>query len=372
MNASSKAGRWGGVPDRRFWEGRRVFVTGHTGFKGSWLCLWLHSLGARVSGYALPPPTQPSLFELARVGGWVRSTIADVGDLQALSRAMKAARPEIVIHLAARAIVRDSYRNPVATYETNVMGTVNLLEAVRHCRSVRAVVNVTSDKCYENQERARGYREHEPMGGYDPYSSSKGCSELVTSAYRRSFFNPEEYESHGVAVATARAGNVIGGGDWAPDRLIPDCVRAILKGDPVRVRNPGAVRPWQYVLEPLRGYLALARALCEAGPRHGGGWNFGPDSRDARPVGWLIQEVCRRWGQGAAFQVDLGRHPHEAHYLKLDCSKAKAELGWYPRWNLGRTLDSIVEWTHAYARNEDMRRVCLRQIKAYSTFKTGR
>jgi CDP-glucose 4,6-dehydratase len=348
-----------------FWAGKKVFLTGHTGFKGSWLAIWLHALGADVTGYALEPPTIPSLFELARVGELVTSIIADVRDLERLKMEMLRAAPEIVIHMAAQPLVRDSYKIPVETYATNVMGTVHLLEAVRQTPTVRGVVNVTTDKVYENREWVWGYRENEPMGGYDPYSNSKGCSELVTAAYRSSYFNPREYGNHGVAVATARAGNVIGGGDWAADRLIPDVVRAILADEPVRIRNPRAIRPWQHVLEPLSGYLLLAERLWEDGGRFAQGWNFGPLEEDARPVEWLVERLCAGWGEGARYELDRGEHPHEAHYLKLDCSKARAELGWHPRWGLERTLDSIVDWMKVYRGGGDLRAACLRQIKAY-------
>ena len=351
---------------RKFWNRKKVFITGHTGFKGSWLCLWLHSLGAKVYGYALQPPTDPSLFELCGISRIVKSTIGDVRNLRLLKKAILAADPEVVIHMAAQPLVRESYRLPVETFEINVMGTVNLLEAVRSCKNIRAVVNVTTDKCYENRERMRGYREDEPMGGYDPYSSSKACSELVTSAYRSSYFNPKDYTDHGVAVASARAGNVIGGGDWATDRLIPDCIRAILRGETVQIRNPNAIRPWQHVLEPLSGYLVLAMRLYQKGPRYAGGWNFGPNNADARPVEWVMKEFCRQWGEGASYFVDRGRHPHEAHYLRLDCSKAKKELGWQPQWKLNRAIASIVEWTRAYVEKEDVKCVCLKQIEEYS------
>jgi len=348
-----------------FWKGKKVFLTGHTGFKGSWLCIWLSSLGAEVTGYALQPPTSPSLFELARVGESVHSIIADVRDLDRLKSEMAAAVPEIVIHMAAQPLVRDSYRIPVETYAINVMGTVHLLEAVRACPSVRAVVNVTTDKVYENREWHWGYRENEPMGGYDPYSNSKGCSELVTAAYRSSYFNPRDFERHRVAVATARAGNVIGGGDWANDRLIPDIIRAILAGEPVQIRNPHAIRPWQHVLEPLSGYLLLAQRLYGEGAGLASGWNFGPPEEDARPVQWLVERLCSLWGSGASWRLDDGEHPHEAHYLKLDCSKAHAELGWWPKWGLEKALESIVAWTRVYRSDGDLRRICEQQITEY-------
>lgn len=348
-----------------FFASKKIFLTGHTGFKGSWLSLWLHALGAEVTGYALAPPTDPSLFELARVGELVNSVIADVRDPERLAAEMKRAQPEIVIHMAAQPLVRDSYKIPVETYATNVMGTVHLLEAVRSCPSVRSVVNVTTDKVYDNREWVWGYRENEPFGGFDPYSNSKGCSELVTAAYRSSYFNPADYDRHGVAVASARAGNVIGGGDWATDRLVPDIVRAILAGEPVAIRNPHAIRPWQHVLEPLSGYLLLAQRLYEEGSRYASGWNFGPEERDARSVGWVVERLCQRWGEGASFRIDTGEHPHEAHYLRLDCSKARAELGWVPRWSLESALESIVAWTKTYRDGGDLRQTCLAQITAY-------
>lgn len=356
---------------KAFYQGKKVFLTGHTGFKGSWLSLWLHSLGSQVTGFALAPPTKPSLFELCRLDELVGSTIADVRDQKALKSAMSAAQPEIVIHMAAQPLVRDSYKNPSETYEINVMGTVNLFEAVRTCESVRAVINVTTDKCYENKEWVWGYREHEPLGGYDPYSSSKACSEMVTSAYRSSFFNGKNYDVHRVGVASVRAGNVIGGGDWATDRLLPDCIRALLAGEKIVVRNPHAVRPWQHVLEPLSGYLLVAQKLYEEGTRFGQAWNFGPDDRDAKPVEWLVKKICSQWGSNASFVIDKGDHPHEAHYLKLDCSKAGVELGWHPRWNLEKAIDSIVEWTKNYAEGGDVRSSCLRQIDEYLATPNG-
>ena len=344
-----------------FFQRKKVFITGHTGFKGSWLCLWLSKLGAHVTGYALDPPTTPSLYELVRVGELVDSQIADVRDAASLADAMQKAQPEIVIHMAAQPLVRDSYKIPVETYSTNVMGTVHLLDAVRQCPSVRAVVNVTTDKCYENREWVWGYRENEPMGGFDPYSSSKGCAELVTAAYRSSFFTVQ----HGAAVATARAGNVIGGGDWATDRLIPDCISAMLAGEPVRIRNPHSIRPWQHVLEPLGGYLTLAQRLYESGAEYAEGWNFGPRDDDAKPVEWIVQRMCELRGNGACYDVDAGDHLHEAHYLKLDCSKAHMRLGWQPRWDLGKALTSILEWVDIYSSAGDLRECCFKQIAEY-------
>lgn len=358
------------MTDMEFWKGKKIFLTGHTGFKGSWLSLWLYSLGADVTGYALAPPTVPSLFELCGIDQLVKSVIADVRDSERLKSEMVNASPDIVIHMAAQPLVRDSYKIPVETYAINVMGTVHLLEAVRSCPSVKAVVNVTTDKCYENKEWVWGYRENEPMGGYDPYSNSKGCSELVTAAYRSSYFVNQQFNSsttqrHGAAVATARAGNVIGGGDWAVDRLIPDCVKSLLSGEKILIRNPHAIRPWQHVLEPLSGYLLLAQRLYEDGPRYGEGWNFGPRDEDAKPVEWIVQRLCGRWGKSASYVLDQGDHPHEAHYLKLDCSKATSELGWRPRWGLERALDSIIDWTLAYGEKRDLREVCLKQIEEY-------
>ncbi len=354
--------------DKTFWKKRKVFVTGHTGFKGSWLCLWLHSLGAEVAGYALNPPTNPSLFELCKVDRLFASTIADVRDGESLTRAMLAADPEIVIHMAAQPLVRESYRNPVETYATNVMGTINLFEAVRHCKSVKSVVNVTTDKCYENREWLWGYRENEPMGGYDPYSNSKACSELVTSSYRSSFFNSQDYHVHGVGLASARAGNVVGGGDWAQDRLVPDCIRSLLKGEAILIRSPHAVRPWQHVLEPLAGYLLLAQRLYEGGQRYADGWNFGPDDNDAKPVEWIVKKLCAKWGQDASYEIDKGEQPHEAHYLKLDCSKAKFVLDWYPKWDLEQAIDKVITWTLAYKEKRDLKEVCLNQIEDYSNY----
>jgi len=348
-----------------FWNGKRVLLTGHTGFKGSWLSIWLQSMGAQVVGYALAPPTNPSLFEVAEVGNSMTSIIGDIRDLEHLRKVFDEHKPEIVIHMAAQPLVRYSYVEPVETYSTNVMGTVNLLEAVRSTSSVRSVVNVTTDKCYENREWAWGYRENEPMGGYDPYSSSKGCAELVTAAYRNSYFNPEKYKIHGVAIASARAGNVIGGGDWAEDRLLPDIMRAIIQCKPVKIRNPHAIRPWQHVLEPLSGYLVLAQKLYENGAIFAEGWNFGPNDEDAKTVKWIVEKLTVSWGDGANWVLDDGDKPHEAHYLKLDCSKSRGRLGWQPKWCLNEALEKIVDWQKCYQQGADMRTVTLDQIEVY-------
>jgi len=353
-----------------FWRGKRVLVTGHTGFKGGWLTLWLESMGAKVSGYALQPPTEPSFSEVAGVEKLIDSAREDVRDLSAVKHWLEKTSPEIVFHLAAQALVRPSYDDPVETYSTNVMGTVNVLEAVRCCASVKSVVIVTSDKCYENREWVWGYREDEAMGGYDPYSNSKGCAELVTAAFRSSFFNPDDYERHHVAIASGRAGNVIGGGDWATDRLLPDIVRAIIADQPVRIRNPVATRPWQHVLEPLSGYLTLAKRLYEDGPKFTGGWNFGPLDHDVKPVQFIVDEITRFWGEGARWEMDSVDHPHEATYLKLDCSKAHTFLDWQPKLRLETALAWSVEWYKAWRAGQDMREMTMKQISNYSEMQT--
>jgi CDP-glucose 4,6-dehydratase len=348
-----------------FWHGKRVLLTGHTGFKGSWLSLWLQSMGAQVTGYALVPPTNPSLFDMADVGKGMTSVIGDIRDLSKLQAVFAQHSPEIVIHMAAQPLVRYSYQNPVETYATNVMGTVHLLEAVRNTPGVKAVVNITTDKCYENREWVWGYRENEPMGGFDPYSNSKGCAELVSAAYRSSFFNANNYAQHGVATATVRAGNVIGGGDWAQDRLIPDILAAFEQGRKVDIRNPHAIRPWQHVMEPLRGYLTLAEQLFEHGPSFGEGWNFGPNDEDAKPVGWIVEQMAAMWGADAQWQVDTGKHPHEAHYLKLDISKARSRLNWHPALRLQDALALIIDWSKQHTAGVNMRQLTLSQLQAY-------
>jgi len=351
---------------QHFWEGKKVLVTGHTGFKGGWLSLWLQSKGAKVSGFALQPPTTPNLFEVARVGEGMHSHVGDIRDFEHLRRVLDEEKPDIVFHLAAQPLVRYSYANPIETYASNVMGTVHLLEAVRQAGNVRVVVNITSDKCYENREWVWGYRENDPMGGYDPYSNSKGCAELVASAYRNSFFNPQDYAKHGLALASVRAGNVIGGGDWAADRLIPDMLRAIATGQPVVIRSPHAIRPWQHVLEPLMGYLLLAEKMWENGPEFSEGWNFGPNDDDAKPVEWIVNKMTHQWGGGATWKLDEREHPHEANYLKLDISKAKLRLGWRPRLRLGDTLQRVVAWHKAHQSKTEMRQFTINQIEEYA------
>ena len=351
--------------NRTFWQGKRVLVTGHTGFKGSWLALWLQELGAQVIGYALDPPTDPNLFVAAEVGAGMTSVLADVRDLQQLMAVVEEHRPEIILHLAAQSLVRASYQAPVETYGSNVMGTVHALEVARLSDCVRAVVIVTSDKCYANREWVWGYRENEAMGGHDPYSSSKGCAELVTAAYRASYWG-QGTSGRTVAVASARAGNVIGGGDWAKDRLVPDLLGALGRGDPLVARNPQAVRPWQHVLEPLSGYLTLAERLYRDGAKYADAWNFGPSADDVKPVRWIADRLTALWGNGAAWHTDDGPHPHEARLLTLDSSKARESLGWRPRWTLDQALLHTVEWQKAYLRGEPMRALMLDQIHAYT------
>jgi CDP-glucose 4,6-dehydratase len=352
--------------DPSFWRGKRVFLTGHTGFKGGWLSLWLGSMGAKVTGYALAPNTNPNFFEVANVAEDLeKSHIADIRDLENLQKVIADAKPEIVIHMAAQPLVRYSYVNPVETYATNVMGTVHVLESIRYVDSVRAAVIVTTDKCYENKEWAWGYRENEPMGGYDPYSNSKGCAELVTSAYRQSYFSPEKYSKHQVAIASARAGNVIGGGDWSEDRLIPDAIKAFEGKESLVIRNPLATRPWQHVLEPLSGYLVLAQALYQKGVNFDGAWNFGPRDEDARSVQEVINLLIKNWGSVASWTQDQSEQPHEAHSLRLDCSKARQFLNWTPRWSLEQAIENITQWQHAYQKQSNMREISLQQISKY-------
>jgi len=347
----------------KFWYGKRVLLTGHTGFKGGWLALWLQKMGADLTGYALPPASTESLFELAAAGERMDSVIGDMRDLDTLRSVVDRFRPEIVFHLAAQPLVRASYLEPVETFHVNVMGTVNLLEAVRKTQHCRVVVSITSDKCYENKEWVWGYRESDPMGGHDPYSASKGCAELVNAAYRRSFF--EARNERPVALATARAGNVIGGGDFSKDRLVPDIIAAITKGTQLNIRSPGAIRPWQHVLEPLSGYLLLAEKLWSHPGEFAQSWNFGPPPEDSRPVRWMVERLNDRWGEGVSWKIDETPTFHEANALTLDSTKARVSLGWKPRWTLDEALSAIVGWYRAYQRREPIRELMLRQIAAY-------
>jgi CDP-glucose 4,6-dehydratase len=354
-----------------FWKGKRVFLTGHTGFKGSWMSLWLQEMGAIVKGYSLVPPTEPSLFVEANVDSGMESQVADIRDYQTLFNSIDAFKPEIVFHMAAQPLVRLSYDIPIDTYSTNVMGTVHLLEACRKVSGIKAIVNITSDKCYENQEWVWGYRENEPMGGYDPYSNSKGCAELVASSFRQSFFNPAAYAEHGVGLASVRAGNVIGGGDWALDRLIPDILLAFQEGRAVEIRSPHAIRPWQHVLEPISGYLATAEKLYTEGAEYSEAWNFGPNDEDAQPVQRIVETLSSNWGDEANWFLSEGDHPHEAHYLKLDCSKAKMRLNWQPVWDLNTTLSKITQWHKAWLTKTNMREYTLTEIKEYMNARIG-
>jgi CDP-glucose 4,6-dehydratase len=352
------------VMDESFWQNKKVLLTGHTGFKGGWLTLWLQSVGANVIGYSLPSVASPNLFELACLKSNMNSHMGDIRDFDTLHRFINKEQPDIVFHLAAQALVRHSYINPIETYSTNVMGTVNLLEALRQVGCARAVVIITSDKCYDNREWWWGYRETEPLGGRDPYSSSKGCAELVTASYRHSFFTHQDRQP--LFLASARAGNVIGGGDFATDRLIPDFFHAMIRNNPLKVRNPHAIRPWQHVLEPLYGYLMLAERLWTEGEVFAGAWNFGPEGQETITVEWIANYLIRLWGEGASWELDNQENLlHEAHYLKLDISKALLKLMWKPRWSLETALCSTVAWYKAYLKNQSLRKVMLEQIAEF-------
>ncbi len=350
-----------------FWRGKTVLLTGHTGFKGSWLSLWLQKMGARVVGFALASPSTPNLFEIANVADGMFSIHGDVRDLTALKRVIRQHQPEVVFHLAAQALVRMSYDDPIETYSTNVMGTANLLESIRQTDCVKSAVFVTSDKCYENNEWIWGYRENDPMGGHDPYSSSKGCAELVVSAFTRSFFLQKNGSQSITGIATARAGNVIGGGDWSRDRLVSDIMTAIAADRQVVIRSPHAIRPWQHVLEPLRGYMMLAEQLYHHGAEYMGGWNFGPEDQDARPVSWIVDRLTQLWGHGATWAVDNTTNPHEANYLKLDCTKARHLLGWKPNLKLSAALEWIVRWYRCLNDGASMGQITLDQIENYES-----
>ena len=349
--------------DSAFWNGKRVFLTGHTGFKGSWLSLWLVSMGAKVTGYALAPNTTPNLFNVLAIDSLIeKSYIADIRDLTTLQKAMSEARPDVLIHMAAQPLVRYSYANPVETYATNVMGTVHVLESVRSINTVQATVVITTDKCYENKDWAWGYRENESMGGYDPYSNSKGCAELVTSAYRRSYFSEPKSTNR---LASARAGNVIGGGDWSEDRLIPDAIKSFEGNRPLMIRNPLATRPWQHVLEPLSGYLILGQSLYEQGSAFASGWNFGPRDEDNRAVQEVVDLLISEWGDKACWKKEGSEQPYEANLLKLDCSKARTQLRWVPKWKLEVAIQKIIQWQKAYKAKENMQEISLAQINHY-------
>jgi CDP-glucose 4,6-dehydratase len=348
-----------------FWQGKRVFVTGHTGFKGSWLSLWLQKLGADLVGFALPPPTLPNLFTLANVAKNMTSISGDIRDFALLQKTLVEHRPEIVIHMAAQALVRPSYQNPVETYATNAMGTVYLLEAIRQTGGVKVLINVTTDKCYANKEQNIAYGEEDRLGGYDPYSNSKACSELITAAYRDSYFNAKNQQQPAVAVASARAGNVLGGGDWAIDRLMPDLMQACLNGRPLCIRNPYALRPWQHVLEPLSGYLLLAQKMYDFPLEYAESWNFGPNEDEIKPVNWVVDYVLKLWKSTVEWTLDQSQQPHEALYLRLDCAKAKARLNWRPRWNLETGLEKTVLWYKALQHQKNMSAVTRGQIDAF-------
>jgi CDP-glucose 4,6-dehydratase len=345
--------------EKEFWKDKRVFLTGHTGFKGSWLSLWLVSLGAKVKGYALNPPTSPSLFNEAKIDLILKSHIADIRDQDTLYESMTSFNPDILIHMAAQPLVKYSYDKPIETYEVNVVGTAKVLEVARNCLSLRAIINVTTDKCYENDKRIEGYKESDPMGGYDPYSASKGCAELVTSSYRRSFFQDKN-----VGLASVRAGNVIGGGDWANNRLIPDILKSFENKRPVIIRNPKATRPWQHVLEPLSGYLILAQKLYMDQKKYAEGWNFGPNDKDVKPVDWILKKMTSHW-TNSKWETDKNSNLHEAEFLKLDISKAKIKLGWTPVWELSYTLEKIITWHRAWLDNENMQTICLSEIEKF-------
>ncbi|MDB4598734.1 CDP-glucose 4,6-dehydratase [Candidatus Pseudothioglobus singularis] len=345
--------------DQKFWTGKRVFITGHTGFKGSWISLWLSLLGAKVKGYALTPSTSPSLFYESRIEEIITSQIGDIRNQEALHESMVTFSPDILIHMAAQPLVRHSYDEPVETFEVNVMGTVNVLEVARSCDNLKVIINITTDKCYENDGRIQGYKEDDPMGGYDPYSSSKGCAELVTSAYRRSFL-----QKQGVGLASVRAGNVIGGGDWAKDRLIPDILRSFERKKAVIIRNPKAIRPWQHVLEPLSGYLLLAQKIYNNPEKYAESWNFGPNEKDVQSVGWILDEMILKW-PNSSWMLDPSSNPHEADFLKLNISKAQSKLNWKPTWELSDSLERIISWHQSWLHGDDMYLVCLNEIKAY-------
>lgn len=350
--------------NKNFWKNKSVLVTGHTGFKGAWLSLWLKSLDTNLIGYSLSPPTEPNLFTLANISSGMTSINGDICNLENLKLVLKRHKPEIVIHMAAQSLVRKSYLDPIETYSTNVIGTANVLEAIKQIGSTKVALVVTSDKCYENKEKEWDYSETEPLGGYDPYSSSKGCAELVTSAYRRSFFSSQAQTKNTTHIASARSGNVIGGGDWSNDRLIPDVIKSITKNQKLIIRNPNAIRPWQHVLEPLGGYLLLVENLWNNN-KFSSSWNFGPKKEDCKKVSWIVECFIKLWGENVRWEIDVNENPHEANYLRLDCAKAKEELGWEPSWNIEKALSETVNWYKSFKEKKNLEEFSLSQIKEY-------
>ena len=351
--------------NKEFWNKKKVLLTGHTGFKGSWLSLWLQKLNANVIGFSKSIPTNPSLFELANIENGMTSIMGNVCDYDKLEEIIKEYKPEIAIHMAAQAILRESYSNPIETYTTNVMGTVNLLESIRKAGNVKVILNVTTDKCYESNESSKGHLETDRLGGYDPYSNSKACSELVTSSFRNSFFNPKEYQKHGISLASCRAGNVIGGGDWGKDRLIPDIMRGILNNEIIKIRNPNSTRPWQHVLDPLNGYLTLVEKLWSSGSEFSEGWNFGPLENDEKSVKWIVEKLTEQWSKDIKWDIDNRVNPHEENYLRLNCIKANSRLGWMRKLNLEQGLKWIIEWYKQYEQNNNMRNITEQQIEEF-------
>ncbi len=351
--------------NKDFWNKKKILVTGHTGFKGSWLSLWLQKLNSNVIGFSKSIPTNPSLFELANIENGMTSIIGNVCDYDELEKTIKEYKPEIVIHMAAQAILRESYSNPIETYATNVMGTVNLLESIRKIGNVKVILNVTTDKCYEPNESSKGHLETDRLGGYDPYSNSKACSELVTASFRNSFFNPKEYQKHGVSLASCRAGNVIGGGDWGKDRLIPDIMRGILNNEVIKIRNPNSIRPWQHVLDPLNGYLTLMEKLWSSGSEFSEGWNFGSAENNDKPVKWIVKKLTEQYSKDIRSDIDNSANPHEENYLRLNCTKANSRLDWMPKLNLEQGLEWITEWYKQYEQNNNMRAITEQQIEKF-------
>ena len=348
-----------------FWKDKKVFLTGHTGFKGGWISLWLNMMGARVKGYALEPPIKNNLFDISNIGDITDSEINDIREYETLHKSFEQFNPEIVFHMAAQPLVRESYRDPVKTYSINVMGTVNLFEAVRECKSVKTVINATTDKCYESREWMWGYRENDSMGGNDPCSSSKGCAELITNAYLRSYFDTDNYKEHGVSLASARSGNVIGGGDWAEGSLVPDCMRSLAENKPIVISFPDAVHPWQHIADLLYGYFLLTQRLYQDGSEFASGWNFGPNYEETKPVRWVVEQLTEMWGYRDSWVAEQGNKPYEADFLKLDCSKAKSILGWYPQCGLNVSLKKTVEWYKALRDQQNMLNFTIEQIRSY-------